>query len=78
MWIAWLIRRLPRRESRWILRLPEDTFRPGPCRYRRRSDRTRGPGDVAGVADDGPGDDGAAGGPDRGGQFLPGIAQLDI
>jgi hypothetical protein len=87
MWIAWLMRRLPRSDRRWTLRFPEGHLD-------RRGAVAGGEvvaageaGHVGDVADDGAGDDradaghlgeGGAGGPDRGGELLAGVAQLGI
>src|SRR5215470_8832451 len=87
MWMAWPGRRLPRSESRWIFRPPEETsIGAVPLQAANRS-RVAEPGRVAGLAEDGGGDDRA--GPEdaghggarclhRGGELGPGVADLGV
>ena len=87
MWMAWLMRRLPRSERRWILRFPEDTSTGGGAVVGGEVIAAGEAGHVGDVADDGAGDDradaehlgeGGAGDLDRGSELLAGAAQLGI
>jgi hypothetical protein len=83
LWMAWLIPRLPRSDSRRIARPPEGTSAGAVPLQAAKWSRSGEPEDLADVADHGAGDDRAgaedagqagAGGLDRRGQLLFGVA----